>query len=422
MSTTVPLSTLLTSDVPYEWHDAVAIVAQVIEQADLSREGALIPDARGIALEEGGTLQLMLRPSQGLTPMPGAAQLLQQLLSGKEQPTLLRLFAMQAATAEPIPGIEAFSQELARWERPNRQGKLAALYARAVQHIGEERVQAAVAAQVAREPDPPSQRRRAAGGGLRGAAVIGAALAGAIVVGGAVWFVAGRPALGGSAAGPQAPSTAPGAPPDVAAAPPAEPVSVGGEPLSAAGDIRLPATPRRRAPVDAASGATAVPADVATRFDAARDLFERQQYQEATQGFVGVVETLRANPSPEARQLSQVATELAEVSRVAIAGAPDAPVVEYQAGDAGVLVPRALTILPKPPRRDTPPERIEVLELHINEAGGVDAARFLLDRPSFRNRWLVSAAKAWRFTPAVKDGQPVRFVARIVLDDGGEPR
>src|SRR5215212_6758541 len=110
----VPLSMLLTKDVPYEWHDAVALTSQVLVQvqSDIASAQTRIPDLRGVDLEETGTLTLSLRPEQSMPAMPGAAQLLQQLLSGKDQPAQLRLFAMQVATADPSQTLDAFADEL----------------------------------------------------------------------------------------------------------------------------------------------------------------------------------------------------------------------------------------------------------------------------------------------------------------------
>jgi hypothetical protein len=34
---------------------------------------------------------------------------------------------------------------------------------------------------------------------------------------------------------------------------------------------------------------------------------------------------------------------------------------------------------------------------------------------TFRHGMMMSAAKAWRFVPAQRDGRPVRYVARVVL-------
>src|SRR3954453_15848533 len=96
-SPSVPLSMLVTRDVAYEWHDGVALVAQLVEQLRSEQpqvSDALIPDLRGLTLEETGRIALQRDPEHAQPVMPGAAQVLQQLLSGKDQPAPLRLFGM----------------------------------------------------------------------------------------------------------------------------------------------------------------------------------------------------------------------------------------------------------------------------------------------------------------------------------------
>jgi TonB family protein len=92
---------------------------------------------------------------------------------------------------------------------------------------------------------------------------------------------------------------------------------------------------------------------------------------------------------------------------------------EYRAGDPGVVEPVALARLPRKPDPSTPRDRLQVLEVHVNTDGTVESARFIMRPPTYRNRWWVSAAKSWRFRPALKDGKPVRFVMTIPFDEAG---
>ena len=168
--------------------------------------------------------------------------------------------------------------------------------------------------------------------------------------------------------------------------------------------------PRRRTAREAAATAGA-------EMVRARELFQHQEYAAAGVAFDRVVELLVNEPSPQADEIRQIAKSLAEVSRAAIAERAEAALREYRSGDAGVIDPIPLAYLPPKPSPNTPPEMLQVLEVHVNAVGTVDFAKFVLKRPSFRNSWWTSAAKAWRFNPATKDGQPVRFVMRIVMDD-----
>lgn len=55
------------------------------------------------------------------------------------------------------------------------------------------------------------------------------------------------------------------------------------------------------------------------------------------------------------------------------------------------------------------------LELLVSESGRVERVRLQSPRSTLHERMLVSAAKAWRFRPAVRDGVPVKYVARIAV-------
>ena len=71
-----------------------------------------------------------------------------------------------------------------------------------------------------------------------------------------------------------------------------------------------------------------------------------------------------------------------------------------------------------PPLRAAPPadaraEGLSTLELLVNESGEVESVR-LQGRPAHLGEALqatvnLSAAKTWRFAPAVKDGRPVKY-------------
>jgi len=420
----VPLSMLLTKDVSYEWHDGVALAAQLVAQvrSDIPNAQSRIPDLRAVTLEEGGILTLSAHPDHAMPAMPGAAQILQQLLSGKEQPPPLRLFAMQAATAEPTPTLDVFAEELSKFERPNRRAKLSALYFRALEQIGaaalteeararEERIEAGIysalqdlrpAALAPAKKKKPAPKKPDAESNRSHSQVIGLAIiALALLVGGFAWYALGRPApavLLDRIAG----TTQPAPPPAVTEAPPEPPPPVPPKEV-----------PRRRPQDDARADAEMV---------RARELFQRQEYAAAGVAFDRVVELLSNEPSPQAEEVRQIARSLAEVSRAAIAEQAESALLEYRTGDAGVVDPVPLAYLPPRPSPNTPPEMLQVLEVHVNAVGTVDSAKFVMNRPSFRNSWWTSAAKAWRFNPAMKDGKPVRFVMRIVMDDSATDR
>jgi hypothetical protein len=72
------------------------------------------------------------------------------------------------------------------------------------------------------------------------------------------------------------------------------------------------------------------------------------------------------------------------------------------------------------PQLPAPTERRGVndathIELHVNATGTVDRVRLYPDGSTLNDRMLVSAAKAWVFRPARKDGQPVKYTLLVPL-------
>jgi hypothetical protein len=95
------------------------------------------------------------------------------------------------------------------------------------------------------------------------------------------------------------------------------------------------------------------------------------------------------------------------------AGSEPAGMPIYSASDRDVTPPLATY-----PRVPAPPagvraEALSTLELLVDETGQVESVR-LRGRPAYLGEALqatvnLSAAKTWRFAPAVKDGRPVKY-------------
>jgi hypothetical protein len=488
-SPSVPLSLLVTREVPYEWHDALAIAAQFVEQlrADITSPNKRIPDSSGVALEASGALTITLDPMQSLPAMPGTVQILQQLLGGKEQPTALRLALLKAVSDEPAPSLDAFAAELSRWERPNRQAKLAALYQRAVEHLGfapaageiappgaavPVLAKTAAVARTSAKRAPATRRQPAASLTRRELSVLGGSAV--AVLGAAIWIATGQPipfVAASPATTPQArvePAADAAASTNLlsanqqpvaesqspAAAAAVEPVpQTASAPAAAAslqpGDIALvpPAPESTRPVVDRATSPSPAPAPAATkpsaavrppsaapvaptpvarapRAPAAADVASRRVAPTRPEPSAPPVPPRDARRSPTAsnRVPSEQPTAITgsvtdrELSMPVDVGTST---LEYRSGDAGVIPPVPLARMPKTPEPGTPSRQLQVLEVHVNSDGTVETARFVDSAPSYRNRWWTSAAKSWRFRPALKDGRPVKYVLRIVIQDPG---
>jgi hypothetical protein len=82
----------------------------------------------------------------------------------------------------------------------------------------------------------------------------------------------------------------------------------------------------------------------------------------------------------------------------------------YTEADAGVTPPEALSRqLPLAPPIGVAKGQIGTLEMVISRAGQVEAIKLHTPLNRYHERMIVSAAKAWRYRPALKDGRPVRY-------------
>jgi hypothetical protein len=424
---------LMTKDVPYEWHDGVALVAQLLAQLRAESTGMVptdVPDLRDLALDETGWLVISYEETT-LPAMPGAAQLLQQLLSGRDQPPQLRLFVMQSATSEAPTPLDDFADELAKWERPNRIPKLVSLYTRAFEKIGadalseeamaRERELARVSRWASEDKvlgrnttTPAAVKTAKAASGSKSTFVLGSLIVlAAVLLAAAEWqyvvdrFVeVERPEVTTEAAVPEPPAPDPE---------PARPAGPRTEPRP------TPPTPSARLESRSEAPRSADLATAENELAKAQELFNQQDYARARAAFARILESLRNEPSLQAEQIRQAARSLEEVARAAVVEPAVGSTAEYRNGDTGVVAPVPQVYLPPKPDPRTPAEKLQVMEVRINTDGRVDSAKFVINRPSFRNSWWTSAAKAWRFVPASKDGQPVRYVMRIVMDDSDSP-
>jgi outer membrane biosynthesis protein TonB len=59
------------------------------------------------------------------------------------------------------------------------------------------------------------------------------------------------------------------------------------------------------------------------------------------------------------------------------------------------------------------PTITNAMELIVSPAGEVDHVRLVTDPRRMTDMMILSAAKLWKFAPAVKDGHPVRY--RLII-------
>ena len=140
----------------------------------------------------------------------------------------------------------------------------------------------------------------------------------------------------------------------------------------------------------------------------------------------GGMTSLPTTPPPEGAAAPGIAGEVAASAETATPtdAEIDALFADdsiYTTGAAGVVPP--VMVLPRMPKSAFDPDSrplSPVVEVLVNQQGGVDAVRLrgreVPGQTLYRARMMLSAAKAWQFTPARLDGKPVRYVMRVVLE------
>jgi hypothetical protein len=88
------------------------------------------------------------------------------------------------------------------------------------------------------------------------------------------------------------------------------------------------------------------------------------------------------------------------------------PTVVYTTTDLDVEPPQM--VYPHLPRVAYPGPDVNSMEVVVGENGSVERVRLLSVARRMTDMMLLSGAKSWRFAPALRDGQPVRY--RITIN------
>ena len=115
-----------------------------------------------------------------------------------------------------------------------------------------------------------------------------------------------------------------------------------------------------------------------------------------------------APTAPTPVDLVPVAAEPADAT------SPPPPRPVFFSGDDSDVEPPVLVYpqLPRPEDATVSPGQSH-FEILVNEVGTVERVRLMAPQARFQDRMMVSAAKAWRFKPATRDGEAVRYLLRI---------
>lgn len=399
MPSVLTFSEIVTRQIHVEWHESVAAVRALIDTFVADNEHAsTFPALDEIYLSADGDVTFGRRSMTGEAHR-WAGGVLQTLLSRTEPPVQLRLVALQATAAvTTLSNLAELNDALAYFERPQRRLVLQTLYNRAsdAQTDFSAPPPALPSAHTPplepKRPRKPRTRARMSRRTLVGTAAVVVLLASA---GAAGWYITRvRPAA--AAAGTDALSRAAD--------------SLGDVVLSGVSKVSETAGLGRLVPPDAPP--SPAPATPAARTVPARDIRLPARSR--------AIRAMEAPPKPEFVAFDLEPSSVAPVTDTAADVASDVPAqveisdldssLVYSAGSSGVEPP--IGIRPQLARElptAVKPEDLARLELVIGTDGSIESAR-LLDPPrNVIDSLVVSAAKAWSFEPAMKDGHPVRY-------------
>jgi hypothetical protein len=451
---------------------------QLTHGLSLEPQGS-VPGVDGIELEPTGRVTARLDPAGTVPVVRGLGYLLHVLLADTGAPVRLRLIVSQAVSEVPaFPSVERLTWELAGFERPRRLETLKQLYERTAESRRARLVMPAASGPEVPARSRPVPSRTVAHATERGderttqrprlpwPAFALVLVAGAVC--GALFFAAvtARSPSREAAPTPQAvaesttrdlQSVVPDASQRRTDAAPADPVQPAApssispssispstmsqssmspsrardrpqnepavrpamKPVAATHDTAPPPIGElaRLGPALAQrSSLREVPQKVQREYRRARALFDEKDYAKAADGFLQVVRLLDDGElTAAAAELRSMASDYAALSRATLSAMTRGPV--YTSGDEGVTEPVALRLYLPDPAPGTPPSRLGVLSLVVDGEGAVESVRLQSPSNRYHDRFWVSAAKTWRFRPALKDGRPVKFLKRIMITE-----
>ena len=124
-----------------------------------------------------------------------------------------------------------------------------------------------------------------------------------------------------------------------------------------------------------------------------------------------VLDRVGAAAPPGLRSQVQTLVDAALDARTATDG------IIYTDADLDVTAPRALSRqFPLNPPEGIRPDRLGVLEIIVGRQGDVEFVKLHTPLNRYHERMVVSAAKAWRYRPATKDGTPVRYRLNVTVN------
>jgi hypothetical protein len=395
MSDTLTLANIFARDVAVEWFEAVAVVRDVADRVRENLGGRSVPELDQIEVTAEGQVRLS-GANETDEPVRRLGQLLQATLVQTDPPVQLRLTASQATAPTPAFGtIREYDEALAYYERPDREGVLRGLYARAanapaliggwtstLDEIAPIEHQHPVKSRIASPPQPRSR--------LRPIPMFVAAVV--VFIGSAAFWYQWTAAPSDMGVSKFA-TTASDAIGTALVAGISKVSDAAG--LGRLAPANSSATP---APTTVAAAPVVAPSSPAPRTVRRPDPLPFRVFDLSPRNSSLTVAALPAGSPAEPVSDPPPAPEVASDTAV------------YSAADGEVTPPVGLRPqLPAVLPADVRKEQLGQIELTILSDGTVGAVKLLGERRGVLEAMLLSAAKTWTFKAATKDGRPVAY-------------
>lgn len=415
----ITLQDIVLLKVALSWQEAVAVILEMI--GSLSNRHAF-PDPAQVRISDIGEVRTI-----GTRALPGhttraAASVLRELLGGGTAPPELRAIIDQNTSADPRhKTLDEFVAALAYFERPGRRGDVAAVYARAhalyVKALADlelERLRAkAMREQVAQEPGP---ERAAKWPQLALRVGFIALLCGVIAVGGLTLFtLAFAPPPAQDDAGNQ---VEPGTPIDSISAAAGEVSKL----VSAGLDVAVALASKATAGSEGTSGTSETPAPTSPRSRPAGFPQRTSAAAAIAPDVASATATVATAPTAPVEWTVSVRDVTATMNGGVVDDVPvsraDREALPLFSLNDGDVTPATL-VRPQLPSRPTVGANHDAstLDLVIDESGRVERVVLEAVHSQVNEKMLVSAAKAWLFQPALRDGRPVRYRLRVQISE-----
>jgi hypothetical protein len=371
--TSVSLGDVLSRGVALRWPEAVAIIGELCTV--LTRDGgpdAPIPDPMHILLTPDGAVTIR-SDGRGSAQRTTPGRLLHALLASSDAPSPLRLFVSTAISSDRYESVGAFGEALAYYEVPGRGPLIQA----ACQRSGSGALVPAAATPLP-VPELPADVPPVTPGrpGVPTWAIAaGAAVLGAVAV--AVWLLAVGPSPSRDAA------------------------TGGGE--TAEADVTRAEKSSNAAPGGAGKGGSSDAAQPSVADDA--------RGRSSADGGPRVRLTDKGGYFPNA---SAAPNDAGTSTTALLDGEEPAGETIYSSASSEVQPPVPISPLPVT-GRDPNLESTATIELVVDEQGNVARVRLISQPTRMQPMMLLSAAKAWTFRPALREGRPVKYRLRVIV-------